>query len=89
MKIPEFYPTKQGRPQSVVPVDLDAGQSFQQGSLGDTVLAMLRFLHTPTIDGGQLGDTPDACVAASIRNETGDLTEAMNYLYADLDGGTL
>ena len=89
MKIPEFYPTKQGRPQSVVPVDLDAGQSFQQDSLGDTILAMLRFLHTPTIDGGQLGDTPDACVAASIRNETGDLTEAMNYLYADLDGGTL
>jgi len=89
MRIPEFYPTKQGRPKSVELIDLDAGQSFQQGSLGDTILTMIRFLFTPTIDGGQLGDTPDACVTASIRNETGDLTEAMNYLYTDLDGGTL
>ena len=85
-----YIPVRKGMPISRGTVDLESGTRVQAaGTLGSALLAMIRFLHTPTIDGGHLGDTPDACVAASIRDETGDLTEAMSYLYNNMDGGVL
>lgn len=89
MKIAEFKPEKQGRPYSPPAVDLDGGSSPPSSVILTGTPRSVLYFNAFDIDGGDLGDTADTLVAASIRDADDGLTRAMDYLYNDIDGGTL
>ena len=90
MKIPEFYPEKQGRPYVPPGASLDGrgGAPATSAELVGTARSVLYF-NSFDIDGGDIGDVADALVAASIRDTDDGLTRAMDYLYNNLDGGLM
>lgn len=84
MKLTEVR--QQGRPIDVRKQPVTVGGGIA-GITGTT--RTILYFGGIDVDGGNLGDAADGLVAASIGNFNDGMTEAMDYMETNLDGGTI